>query len=268
MSILRSSPLIFGLTAAAMGMSPPVDATEAPPPPSADPDIAAMAAELASLRNDVESLSQALTSAKEEERRQLAAIATARADLELNLRREGLREAQLSRMLAELEEASSSRSNESDALMAPLTEAIASLEETIQEGLPYRTEDRLNALAEIKAGLEKSHLSPEQATSRVWQCVEDELKLSRENAIDRQILVIDGQEQLVDVARLGMVALYYRTQTGAVGLAERVQEGWSYPLITEPEGREQVTVLFDALNKQIRTGWFTLPIALLGESQP
>ena len=86
--------------------------------------------------------------------------------------------------------------------------------------------------------------------------------LASQSALDRQIITLNGQEVLADVARLGMVSLYYRTDQGEVGRAVRDGEGWRYEPVTDEAARLQLVDLFDALSKQVRVGFFLLPAAI------
>ena len=137
--------------------------------------------------------------------------------------------------------------------------SIASVRRSIESGLPFKTGERLAALAKIEEQLDQGLSSPEKATARLWAMIEDELRLTRENGLYRQTVKIDGEESLVEVARLGMVAMYFRTNDGRVGKTLRSDNGWTYELIKDEVKEEQVEMLFDAFKKQIRAGYFELP---------
>jgi hypothetical protein len=74
-----------------------------------------------------------------------------------------------------------------------------------------------------------------------------------------------GADVLADVARLGMAAMYCKTEGGRVNLARRGRDGWEWIAIDEPGERTQVQALFDKLKHGVRSGSFTLP-RLLGGS--
>ncbi|MCA9543720.1 MAG: DUF3450 family protein [Myxococcales bacterium] len=235
---------------------PPLFADDAAPG-----DVATMASELSALRGQVEAQSQELEAVREAQRAELRALATQRSDLELAIRREELHQAQLAEALAAQRAEADPRAAD-DALIPPLTEAIAQLRAGIEGGLPYRTPERLESLDALARQLGDGSLPPPQAASRLWQLVEDELKLSRENAVDRQIRQIGGEDHLAEVARLGMVSLYFRTEDGRLGRAAPRQGGWAWEVLTSPGDVAQVDDLFDALRKQIRVGAFEVPAAL------
>jgi len=57
------------------------------------------------------------------------------------------------------------------------------------------------------------------------------------------------------------VALYFRTSDGRVGQALRGPQGWAFGPFEDGQAIARVQALFDALGKQIRQGWFELPLA-------
>jgi hypothetical protein len=111
-----------------------------------------------------------------------------------------------------------------------------------------------------------SELSPEQGVSRLWGAVEDELRLGGEVALHRQSVDVDGVEQLVEVAHLGFVALYFKTGTGQFGVAEREGEAWRWRVLDDRAARTELDDLFGSLRKGVREGWFPLPAAPGGAS--
>ena len=65
--------------------------------------------------------------------------------------------------------------------------------------------------------------------------------------------------QLADVAKLGMVLLYFKTFDGQVGKAIQTEQGWEYKIVSEREDRKRILCLFDSMEKHIREGYFELP---------
>ena len=95
--------------------------------------------------------------------------------------------------------------------------------------------------------------------NRLWSFYEDELRLTRENALYSQIIPLEGDRVLADVAKLGTVALYFQTRDERVGQAVRNGNNWQFIAIEDRADQQQIEVLFDSLQKQIRTGYFELP---------
>ena len=258
--VLGGSLLLLGITATARLAA-------------AAGDLEARAARIAALRSDVEALNASVTLEKEELTADLRATAGQEAELEAGVRRQELR---LERLLSDEQEAlreieTAAQGADGD-LEGVVRQAAADLRSEVEASLPFKRQERLDALDQLVAHLDAKSLPTEQVAARLWAFAEDERRLTRENAIGRQVATIDGEEVLVDVARLGMVAMYFRAPDGRVGQVRvgqvRVGQvtgsaaGWSWILSANETDSTQVHALFDALEKGIRTGWFELPAPL------
>ena len=226
-------------------------------------DVAAQAERLAALRADVEALSSELELEKDDLRSRLRAIEAQKVDLEVQIRREEMR---LERLIAEEEgqKALLEDAQTADTLTPVVRDGIATFRSAVEAGLPYQPDARLDALTELESKLDEGSLTTEQVAARLWAFAEDERRLSRENTLDRQVITLDEGEVLVDVARLGMIAMYYRTPEGAYGQAVREGSGWGWSALEDPAEVEQLAALYDALTRGIHVGWFSLPSPLQG----
>ena len=222
------------------------------------------AARVAALRTEVETLNTNVGLAKEELTADLRAAAGQQAELEAAVRRQELR---LERLLgdeqAALREVEKQSRGAGEALEQEVRTGIHAFRGHVKRSLPFQSEARLKALAELEAHLNATTLPVEQVAARLWAFAEDERRLTRENAIGRQVATIDGDEILVDIARLGMIAMYFRTPDGRIGQVHRASSGWSWTVLPAESEAAQVDKLFDALEKGIRTGWFELPQPLI-----
>jgi len=220
---------------------------------------------LAQLRADVTDLSEQVDLEREEMRARLRALDAQKADAQVQLRRVELRLTELRKAADERKEALAGEENTEDALLEPVREGITLLRGVVSTGLPFRTQERLDALDKLEAQIDEGVLRPQKAAHRVWTFFEDELRLTRENALDRQVITLDGEELLVEVARAGMLAMYFRTEDGRIGHAVRSGTDWTWVTYTDSAKIDAVNAFFDALGKQIRVGWFTLPDLIVEE---
>ena len=108
-------------------------------------DVEARAERLAALRADVEALSNELSLEKDDLKSRLRAIEAQKVDLEVQIRREEMR---LERLIAEeaSQQALLADAESADDLTPVIRDGIATFRTTVQEGLPYKTPDRLDAL--------------------------------------------------------------------------------------------------------------------------
>ena len=217
------------------------------------------AGRLAQLRADVAELSEQIDLARDDQRARLRALDAQKTDAQLQARRSELRLSELHRFTEERRAALLSEDNTGDALTPVIEAALDDLRVSVRGGLPFRTAERLAALDDLAAKLDQGVLRPQQGAHRTWQAYEDELRLTRENALDRQVISLNDHEVLVEVARVGMLAIYFRTESGVVGHAVQIDGAWSWQTYADSTQIQQVERFFDALEKQIRAGWFELP---------
>lgn len=224
-------------------------------------NIDALAIDLARLRTEVETLSNELRDIKAAERSQLHSLDAQKTDLEVELRREQLR-------LAQLEEQRDKRKADIEALDARSRQllptaraAVAAVRDAVASGIPFHLQERLSAYDELDRQLDQGLLSPEQALTRLWSQVEDELRLARENGLYQQVIQLDGQEVLAEVARLGLTTMVARLPDDRCAALHRDGDGWRWTAVDDPKGRRGVQLLFDSLSRQLRVGYFELPNA-------
>jgi hypothetical protein len=217
------------------------------------------AAELSRLRREVETLSSDVAMAKEELRGRLRAIEAQQTEIEVQIRREELRLAQAEGEMEARRSELATHTVRFAGLSPSVKGAIAVLRGVVERGLPYHTADRLAELERIERQTDDGVLAPEAAVARLWAFTEDELRLSRENGLDRQVVPVGGEEVLADVARLGMAALYFQTDGGRSGLARRNAEGWQWTELQDRDSAKRIATLFEKLRHGIRSGAFTLP---------
>jgi hypothetical protein len=224
---------------------------------AADPEE--LAKRLSALRTDIEELSETLDLEREELRGELRALELRKTELEARIRQEEARVEELERAVERQREVLAADEVADEALTPVLLEALDTLEAAIGGGLPYRLDERRAELVQLRKQVEDRTLDPRRGLSRVWQFVEDELRLTRENTVDRQELTLPDGRRLVQVARLGMVGMFWRSDDGQYGMAVREDAGWGWQTLTDEVAIEQVDGLFEALRKQIRVGWHELP---------
>lgn len=215
---------------------------------------------LARLRTEVDELEARLERIRSEARAGQLSLQTQKGDLEVLLRKEQVRGETLKRLRARQITERRKAESWTTRLLEPARKAATRLRKLVINTLPFHREERLAALGEIGAGLEGHRPDPVIAVSRLWQLVEDELKLTAESGMHRQVIELQGQRLLVEVARLGMAVLYFKTEDGRVGWAVPIGDDYVFEVINQPDRVEAVMVLFDALRKQIRKGHFELPL--------
>jgi predicted RNase H-like nuclease (RuvC/YqgF family) len=218
--------------------------------------------EVITLRSEVERLHSELDDEKEALKSKIRSLALQKSELEANIRREETRIKQLQDGIAKQKELIARNSSGSLKLVPAVLAAAEALEDVVEQSLPFKKTERLNAIKEIATQLQSSLITPEKAANRLWAFCEDEIRMTKENGIFRQSVTLEGEERLVDVARIGMVAMYFKTGDDVMGYVQKSNNAWSYRLAESSAQKEQIATLFDAFKKQIRSGFFTIPNTL------
>lgn len=223
-------------------------------------DPESLALELVRLRGEVDAASGALAEKRDAKSGRIRALAAQKAQVEAELRREELRLRQLEQALAS-EKKRVESAGQAEAELRPVAlEVSARLRQTLEHGVPFRVADRRAELDRIAKDVEEGLLVPSTAITRLWAWVEDELRQSRENGLHQQVVTLGDREVLVDVVRLGMVALYFRTPEGRYGLARKESSGGHrFEELHDELAARQVARLFESMERRVRVGFFELP---------
>jgi len=216
------------------------------------------------LRADVESLFTKIDENKENYKAQMKSLSLQIADSEAQINRLNtsikLADLELDRIRSDIAETSAANVE----LKPLLTSALRTLEKSITEGIPFKVPERLAALEKIKSDLEKDLITEERALALTWSSFDDNIRLTSEIGLFKQKIAIDGQDVLADVAKVGTVMLFFSTQDDRVGYVQKDRARYIYYTVQDKEQRNAIRFLFDALKKQIRTGYFTIPNAVVG----
>jgi len=221
-----------------------------------------LANSLIELRAEVETLHDLLNDDKEKYSTSMKSLNVRRSDVEAASSREDLKIKQLQLALDKVQKRILLQSGGSSAYKRVAQEGIKLLKAALSTQLPFKMKDRQAELDALSARITHSQLSPEKALNRVWSIYEDNFRMSHENGIFRQNVMLSGKEYLADVIRLGSIVMFFKTSDGKSGYFQKTAKGWEIIELVDAESKEQVEMLFDAMKKKIRSGFFTIPNTL------
>jgi chromosome segregation ATPase len=232
-------------------------------PASGLADDAEMIQSIMALRADVEALYTKIDENKERYKAQMKSLSLQIADSEAQINRINTSIKLADQELQKIQDKIAGTSTGNDELKPVLTEAFAMLERSIRAGLPFKVPERLAALEKIKSDHAQKMITDERALARLWASYEDNIRLTSEIGLFKQKITIDGEGVLAQVAKIGSVMLFFATPDDRVGYVVKDGNGYTYQTAKDKEKRESILALFDALTKQIRTGYFRIPNALV-----
>ncbi|MDQ7042250.1 MAG: DUF3450 family protein [Sulfurimonas sp.] len=216
-----------------------------------------------SLRGDVENLYTDIKENKQSYHAEMKSLSMQITDSEAQINRKStaikLAKHELEKITTQIQETSSGDKN-----IRPLVlNALDLLEKSIKEGIPFMVDARVSDLHKIKSDLEEGLITNEKALSLTWASYDDTIRVTKEIGLFKQQINFKGKDVLAKIAKLGSIALFFTTPTDEVGFVVKNGDSYSYKHITNPEDIKKIVALFDALQKQIRTGYFELPNALV-----
>ena len=222
-----------------------------------------LAQSIIKLRGDVENLYTDIKEKKERYSAQMKSLSMQITDSQAQINRQEtaikLAKSELEKIKTKIAQTTSANTE-----IRPLTlNAIELLKKSIKEGLPFKTEERIAALEKIKKDLEDDVITNEKALALTWASYDDTIRLTKEIGLFKQNIELNGKKVLAKVAKLGSVALFFSTPNEELGYVIKTENGYKYKIVTDPEDKKRILSLFDALQKQIRTGFFELPNALV-----
>jgi hypothetical protein len=214
------------------------------------------------MRGEVDELQTELNIRREEHKNRMAFLTAQLAELEANRDRESLRVRQLQEDLDLIKQEVTAAGDTSEAMAPVVLAVIDRVRQHVENGIPFKNGERLEALQDIEAQLSGGILTSQRAVNRLWAFLEDELRMTKENAIYTQSVNIGGRSVLVDIAKLGTAMMYFRTRDLRYGRATGTPGDWRFEYFDSSADEERVAMLFDSLRKQIRQGYFELPYAI------
>ena len=215
------------------------------------------------LRGEVETLNSQISDEKDAYKSQMRSLTAQRSELEGIISRKELKLKEIQKELSDVQVKITKASKNSLGLKPIVFDAIDKLETMIKTSIPFKTADRIAAVEKIKTQLQSSLITPQKALSYVYNSYADEIRMTKENAIFQQTIQLDGEDKLVEVARVGTAMMFFKTPDDKVGYVTRSNNGWVYKEELNKEKQTEIVNIFDAFKKQIRTGYFTLPNALI-----
>ncbi len=215
------------------------------------------------LRGDVEELYSQIKDNKQRYTSEMKSLSMQTTDTEAQINRKEtsikLAQNKLQEIQGKIKETSSANSN----IKPLIKEALMLLENSIIEGLPFRVTERIADLKKIQADLNDNQITSEKALALVWAAYDDAIRVTKEIGLFKQEITLNGHNVLAKIAKLGSVAIFFSTPSDELGFTMKTDKGYEYKVITDPKDKEKIVALFDALQKQIRTGFFTLPNGLI-----
>ena len=215
------------------------------------------------LRAEVEQLDSSIADEKDTFKGSMKSLRMQKNDLEGLIAREELRIKQLSAEMEKVKVEVKEAGKNSVGLKPLVLNALAMLENDIRTQIPFKTADRIADVQRIQKQVENDEITAQKGLALTWNSYGDAIRMSKENGLFKQTITLNGEDRLAEVARIGTMMMYFKTPNDEMGYVVKEGDNWSYKEVIAKDQRDQIASIFDAFKKQIRTGYFTLPNALV-----
>lgn len=221
-------------------------------------NIKNLSKKLVDVRQEIEALHTKISYKKESYNDRIRSYSNQKSDLDIKISRNELRIKELQRDLEKIKVDNLKNSSVQKNIVPILKNSITTLRETIKSSIPFKLQDRLNALADIEHRIDANLVTPNKAANQLWAFVEDEMMLGKSSGIYSDKIEIDGEIKLVKVLKVGKIALFFKSDQERYGMITKDGNLWKQTMITTQEQVQNTAKLFDTFAKQIRTGKFTI----------
>ena len=222
------------------------------------------------MRQQVEVLNSEYKLEKEAIMSEIKSLSVQKAELASQIRSEEIRQKQLGTKISKNRKEMGQQVQQAQSLAPLLHKYIGELKTWIQNSMPMKTSERMQALESLESKIESKDISITKGTQLLWGLYQDELRLVKEVQLNKQTISINGEMKMATLAKVGGLFLFFKTDDGRTGRALQVSaldtkksesvSKWAYQAYSPNSLQEkQIRALFDSLKKQIRQGAFRLP---------
>ena len=215
------------------------------------------------LRAEVETLYNQIDENKDSYKSQMKSYTMQIADNEAQINR---RETSLKLTMQEIKSTQDKikeLAGQTEDLSPMIDNAILQLKKEINAGIPFKVKERISSLDKIQSDFKAKNITQEKALALVWSSYDDTVRMSKEIGHFKQEITLDGEPIMAKVAKIGSVMLFFATPDQRLGYVTKESGKYVYKVTTDEVEKAHIVEFFDALRKQIRTGYFMLPNALI-----
>lgn len=215
------------------------------------------------LRADVEALYTQIDENKEHYKAQMKSYAVQSADNRAQINRKTT-DIKLAKLELEKVKVEIAATSDESVDLAPLIErGTDTIKASINAGIPFKTSSRIASIDEINFKLEEGLITQEKALQLLWSSFDDNLRMTKEIGLFKQQIDVEGKSIMAKIGKIGTIMMFFATPDERVGYVIKQKDAYTYKVATDEKDVEMINALFDALQKQIRTGYFTVPNALV-----
>lgn len=215
-----------------------------------------LSSQIIKLRSEVDSLSEDLKTEKELLKSKIQNLAIEKMDLDSKIRREKIKIKAQEQKINKVEKPEILALEDYNLIIKNFINEEYS---RVSSSLPYKRKERLDYLDTLIKDFEKGANTAEKTLQFLWTHVEDEIQLAKDVLLDRDFVQIENKEKIVDVARVGMLMMFFKTEDNKYGYIKYDGLQWKPEIFKLSQNEKLVSDFFTNLKKQIKAGFFDFP---------
>ncbi|MCY4524554.1 MAG: DUF3450 family protein [Halobacteriovoraceae bacterium] len=215
---------------------------------------------LTSLREEVENLHKEVNDIRVSYTAKVRAFSLKKTELDEKIKEEKIRKNDLLNKIKKSQKELLSNRKEKQFFGPLVLTYVQQLEEIIKKGIPFKKEQRLSGLREIKKELLKKESNPYRILTDFWSFCKEEMEFSQKNQFSKEIISVNGENRLAEVVKIGPFELFFKLEDGTLGKAVSSDKVWRFIPLRKKEEIAAVDKLFEDFNGKIKSGEFLLPI--------
>jgi len=138
-------------------------------------------------------------------------------------------------------------------------ESLEALEKRVKNSLPFKKQERLKSISDLKSKLEDSGLNSQTLSSWI-RIIQEEDAMSSDISLVKKTISLGSQKLYSDVLKLGMSLMYFKTGDGRFGAYVYKNGDWQPELIVRKEQVQSLRSVFAAVKKNMSQAHVKLPV--------
>ncbi len=200
------------------------------------------------LRQNVETVSQELDQQNQRQNAEIEMLVQRKNELELNFSRDRLK-LQVLKNKSEWNQnhkISGLKTSKSDAVF--IKKWILGLQNWVQRSLPINQESRLEQILEFEKRLQAEE-PVEVLIWDIWSFIDGEIKMTKSNQYELMNLPL-ADPTLAEVARIGMLQVYFKTPDKQYGYAVKNDKKWTYQITNQEIEKAAIQKILNAVKEK------------------
>lgn len=219
-----------------------------------------LAKKILSLREEVQSVSDEIEALNERLKSKAQSLSISKGELTARLDLLNEEKKVLKKTIADKQEIAGKGPEEIQGLGEIIVKALEGISAYMDSAVPFKIKSRKENVSKLIAKYQNEEMTQERLLEKFWTVVQDELRLSSDVELQQQKIEVNGKSKFVEVVRVGMTSMFFRSLDGEVGAASFENGSWTYKTFNKSSKKNGILKLMNAKKKLIEGEVYSLPL--------